>query len=58
MPSTAPTIFAQVVRNWFSELPQRHNARWRFFNGFARQKSYDIDRYVFDRVKRFFFEGL
>jgi len=41
-----PDHFAEVVKNWFSELPRRHNARWRFFNCFARQKSYDIDRLV------------
>jgi hypothetical protein len=41
-----PDHFAEVVKNWVSELPRRHIARSRFFNCFARQKSYDTDRLV------------
>ena len=45
-PCRAPEEFAGVLERWFSCQDMRHDARWRFFNSFARQRQYDIDRLV------------
>lgn len=41
-----PDEFARVVKNWFDRQHDWHGARRRFFNSFAHQLSYDIDRLV------------
>jgi hypothetical protein len=41
-----PAEFARVLECWFARESDWHEARRRFFNSFARQRTYDIDRLV------------
>jgi hypothetical protein len=41
-----PEDFARVLECWLARAADWHDARWRFFNSFARQRTYDIDRLV------------
>jgi hypothetical protein len=41
-----PEDFARVLESWLAREAEWHNARWRFFNSFSRQRMYDIDRLV------------
>jgi hypothetical protein len=41
-----PSEFASVLRAWLERQKEWGSARWRFFNSFADQKSYSIDRLV------------
>jgi ApeA N-terminal domain 1 len=41
-----PQEFARVLERWLERQHDWHGARWRFFNSFARQQYYDIDRLI------------
>lgn len=39
-----PEEFSQVLPKWLERQPEWNDARFRFFNSFAKQRFYDIDR--------------
>ena len=41
-----PQEFERVLERWIERQADWHDARWRFFNSFSRQTSYDIDRLI------------
>jgi hypothetical protein len=45
-PVAQPEEFARVLGCWMTREADWHDARWRFFHSFARQRMYDIDRLV------------
>lgn len=38
--------FVSVMKNWLGRHEAWHNARWRFFNSFAEERNYDLNRLV------------
>jgi hypothetical protein len=41
-----PTQFSSVLASWLQRQDSWHDARMRFFNSFAEQRHYDIDRLI------------
>jgi hypothetical protein len=41
-----PEMFAQILAGWLDRQEAWNDARFRFFNSFAKQRRYDIDRLV------------
>jgi len=41
-----PTQFSSVLASWLERQESWHDARVRFFNSFAEQRQYDIDRLI------------
>jgi ApeA N-terminal domain 1 len=41
-----PGEFSSVLQSWLSRHEAWHGARWRFFNSFARQREYSVDRLI------------
>jgi hypothetical protein len=42
----SPQEFSSILRRWLDRGREWHDARWRFFNSFAQQRHYDIDRLI------------
>ena len=41
-----PEEFSRVLANWLDRQEEWRDARWQFFNSFAKQRHYDIDRLI------------